>query len=68
MLECRHRARARFEEQIKDSKDTGMAKLPFRDFEMNAVWLELVLTAGGRKRVVTRLRLGDLGASDRVTG
>jgi len=23
-------------------KDTGLAKLPFRDFQMNAVWLELV--------------------------
>jgi hypothetical protein len=44
-LECHHRARPRLEEQIKDSKDTGMAKLPFRDFEVNAVWLELVLIA-----------------------
>ncbi|MQA74701.1 MAG: IS1380 family transposase [Solirubrobacterales bacterium] len=44
-LERRHRARARVEEQIKDSKDTGLSKLPFRDFAMNAVWLELVLAA-----------------------
>lgn len=44
-IERRHRARARAEEQIKDSKDTGLAKLPFRDFAMNAVWLELVLIA-----------------------
>ncbi|MCA1680689.1 MAG: IS1380 family transposase [Actinobacteria bacterium] len=44
-IERRHRARARMEDQIKDSKDTGLDKLPFRDFQMNAVWLELVLIA-----------------------
>jgi hypothetical protein len=27
------------------AKDTGMTKLPFRDYQMNAVWLELVLIA-----------------------
>lgn len=45
VLECRHRARARVEDQIRDDKDTGLAKLPFRSFAMNAVWLELVLIA-----------------------
>lgn len=44
-IERRHRARARVEDQIKDSKDSGLSKLPFRDFQMNAVWLELVLIA-----------------------
>ena len=44
-LERRHRARARAEDQIADDKDTGLAKLPFRGFAMNAVWLELVLIA-----------------------
>ena len=44
-LERRHRARARAEDQIADDKDTGLAKLPFRAFAMNAVWLELVLIA-----------------------
>lgn len=41
-IECRHRARARGEDQIRADKDTGLARLPFREFEMNAVWLELV--------------------------
>ncbi len=41
-LERRHRARARVEDQIRDDKDTGLRKLLFRSFEMNAVWLELV--------------------------
>jgi hypothetical protein len=44
-IERRHRARARAENQIADDKDTGLAKLPFRAFAMNAVWLELVLIA-----------------------
>jgi hypothetical protein len=44
-LERRHRARARVEDQIRNDKDTGLAKLPFREFALNAVWLELVLIA-----------------------
>jgi hypothetical protein len=44
-LEARHRGHARVEDRIKDGKDTGMAKLPFRDFQMNEVWLELALIA-----------------------
>jgi hypothetical protein len=44
-LEARHRGRARVEDRIKAGKDTGMAKLPFRDFDMNAVWLEISLIA-----------------------
>ena len=44
-LEARHRGHARVEGRIKAGKDTGMAKLPFRDFAMNAVWLELSLIA-----------------------
>ena len=45
VIERRHRARARVEDQIRDDKDTGLSKLPFRSFEMNAVWLELILIA-----------------------
>ena len=33
------RLRARLEGRIKAGKDTGIAKLPFRDFETNAIWL-----------------------------
>jgi len=44
-LEARHRGHARVEDRIKAGKDTGMAKLPFRDYAMNAVWLELSLIA-----------------------
>ena len=44
-LEARHRGHARVEDRIKAGKDCGMDKLPFRDYEMNAVWLELSLIA-----------------------
>jgi hypothetical protein len=44
-LERRHRARARAEDRIRAAKDCGLANLPFRDFDANAGWLELVLTA-----------------------
>ncbi len=45
VLERRQRGRARVENQIRDDKDTGLAKLPFKDFAMNQVWLELVMIA-----------------------
>jgi hypothetical protein len=41
-LEARHRGHARVEDRIRVGKDCGLEKLPFRDYEMNAVWLELV--------------------------
>jgi hypothetical protein len=45
VLERRQRERARAENQIRDDKDTGLLKLPFKDFVMNQVWLELVMIA-----------------------
>jgi hypothetical protein len=45
VLERRQRQRAHVEDQIREDKDTGLAKLPFKDFAMNQVWLELVLIA-----------------------
>jgi Transposase DDE domain group 1 len=44
-LERRHRQRARVEDRIRDDKDTGLAKLPFREFALNELWLEIVLLA-----------------------
>ncbi len=44
-LECRHRARARVEDHIRNDKQTGLQNLPFRDFEHNRVWLGLVMLA-----------------------
>lgn len=45
-LEREHRARARCEDRIRCAKQMGLELLPFADFEMNAVWMELVLIAG----------------------
>jgi hypothetical protein len=45
VLERRQRGRARVEDRIRAAKDCGLENLPFRDFEPNAIWLELVLLA-----------------------
>jgi Transposase DDE domain group 1 len=44
-LEREHRARARCEDRIRCAKAIGLELLPFGDFQMNAVWMELVLVA-----------------------
>jgi hypothetical protein len=45
VLERRHRQRARVEDRIRDDKDTGLAKLPFREFKLNEVWVQIVMLA-----------------------
>jgi len=45
VIECRHRQRARVEDRIRDDKDTGLSKFPFKAFALNEVWLEIVLLA-----------------------
>jgi Transposase DDE domain group 1 len=45
IIERRHRQRARVEDRIRDDKDTGLAKLPFKDFALNELWLEIVMLA-----------------------
>ncbi len=42
-LEQLHRQRASIEDAIRCAKDSGLRNLPFREFEPNAAWLELVL-------------------------
>jgi hypothetical protein len=42
-LEQLHRGRAACEDRIRCGKQTGLANLPFRSFDANAAWLELVL-------------------------
>ena len=44
-LEARHRAHARVEDRIRTGKDTGYGRFPSRHFGINAVWLQLALTA-----------------------
>jgi len=45
VLERRHRQRAHIEDRIRDDKDTGLAKFPFKAFALNQVWLEIVMLA-----------------------
>jgi hypothetical protein len=45
VLERQHRQRARIEDRIRDDKDTGLAKLPFKSFAMNEVWVQVVMLA-----------------------
>jgi hypothetical protein len=45
VLECRHRQHAHVEDRIRDDKDTGLAKFPFKEFALNEVWLEIVILA-----------------------
>jgi hypothetical protein len=37
-LEARHRAHARVEDRIRCAKDTGLGRLPSREFAINAAW------------------------------
>jgi hypothetical protein len=45
IIERRHRQRARVEDRIRDDKDTGLSKLPFKEFALNEAWLEIVMLA-----------------------
>jgi Transposase DDE domain group 1 len=45
VIECRHRQHAHVEDRIRDDKDTGLAKFPFKQFQLNEVWLEIVMLA-----------------------
>jgi hypothetical protein len=45
IIERRHRQRARVEDRIRDDKDTGLSKLPFKAFALNEVWVEIVMLA-----------------------
>jgi len=44
-LEVRHRGHTCVEDHIRCGKSTGFGRFPSRDFNVNAVWLELSLAA-----------------------
>jgi hypothetical protein len=44
-IECRQRQHAHVEDRIRDDKDTGLAKFPFKEFALNEVWLQIVMLA-----------------------
>jgi hypothetical protein len=45
IIECRHRQHAHVEDCIRDDKDTGLSKFPFKEFALNEVWSEIVMLA-----------------------
>ena len=64
-LEARHRAHARVEDRIKAAKDTGLGRLPSREFTINRVWLQLVAVAADLTAWLRLLTLtGDLAAAE----
>jgi hypothetical protein len=64
-IERDHRGRARVEDHIRNDKDTGLRNLPFRDFEHNRVWLELVRLAHDLIAWTQRLLLsGELATAE----
>jgi len=64
-IERDHRGRARVEDHIRNDKDTGLRNLPFRDFEHNRVWLEIVRVAHDLIAWTQRLLLtGELANAD----
>jgi hypothetical protein len=64
-IEQGHRARARVEDHIPNDKDTGLRNLPFRDFEHNRVWLEIIRLAHDLIAWTQRLLLtGDLATAE----
>jgi hypothetical protein len=67
-LECLHRAPANAEDRVRAAKQTGLTNLPFRDFDHNAVWLELSLTAQDITAWTQRLALkGELARCEPKT-
>ena len=44
-LEARHRAHARVEDRIRIAKDTGLGRLPSREFSINQAWVQIAALA-----------------------
>ncbi len=61
-LEARHRAHARVEDRIRIAKDTGLGRLPSREFEINQAWVQLAAIATDLTRWLQLLALHDVPA------
>jgi hypothetical protein len=58
-LEARHRAHARVEDRIRHAKDTGLGRLPSREFAINTAWLACVVLAADLTAWLRLLALPD---------
>jgi hypothetical protein len=64
-LEARHRAHARVEDRIKAAKDTGLGRLPSREYAINQVWVQLAAVAADLVAWLQLLALdGDLATAE----
>ncbi|MGW5673328.1 IS1380 family transposase [Micromonospora sp. NPDC003776] len=64
-LEARHRAHARVEDRIRCAKDTGLRRLPSREFAINAAWCQIAAMAGDLIAWLQLLTLdGDLAKAE----
>lgn len=66
MLEARHRAHARVEDRIRIAKDTGLGRLPSRDFAINQMWVQLAAIAADLTCWLQLLALHDVPALARA--
>ena len=64
-LEARHRAHARVEDRIKAAKDSGLGRLPSREYAINQVWVQLAAVAADLIAWLQMLALdGDLAKAE----
>jgi len=61
-LEARHRAHARVEDRIRVAKDSGLGRLPSREFAINTVWVQISALAADLTRWLQLLALHDTPA------
>lgn len=58
-LELRHRRRARCEDRIRATKDSGLRNLPLHGFDANRIWIEIVCLAAELTSWMQMLALHD---------
>ena len=64
-LEARHRAHARVEDRIRVAKDTGLRRLPSREWAINQVWVQVAAIAADLTSWLQLLALdGDLAKAE----
>jgi len=64
-LEARHRAHARVEDRIKAAKDTGLGRLPSREWAINSAWVQIAAVAADLIAWLQLLTLdGDLAQAE----
>jgi hypothetical protein len=65
LLEVRHRAHARVEDRIKAAKDSGLGRLPSREYAINQAWVQLAAVAADLIAWLQMLALdGDLAKAE----